>query len=267
MNEIKFSCKDCVFAEYTSFKGMDIQYGCKLNRIHKLNPDESSETENNVSFFTFNRFCNARRPIDWLEKYCESDINKGMEEVQKEIAPRLSIIIKFDYNIETFKQIAQSLYDQKYSRKFVIIINEKPEYNLELFEILENLYKENKIVQYNILMPPGEDYDIYNMIDESVSFCKNGWIIYLDSGDIPSQKMTEQIDNRINSELKRLVFCNKKDNKTFLIQAALYKLIGGNAPKMLEDGEIDNRTFLERIADLQSEDKDCICEWGDVFNE
>jgi hypothetical protein len=52
-----------------------------------------------------------------------------------------------------------------------------------------------------------------------------------------------------------------------LIQAALYKLIGGNAPKMLEDGEIDNRTFLERIADLQSEDKDCICEWGDVFNE
>jgi hypothetical protein len=267
MCEIKFSCKDCVFAEYVSFKGIDTQYDCRLKRVQKLNPDNNSEVEDGISYFTFNRFCNARRPVEWLEKYCENDIQKAVEVVNKEVSPRLSIIIKFNYNMDTFKSIVESLYEQDYSRKFIIVVNDRPEYNLEIFELLESLSKNEKIVEYNILMPPDADYDTYQAIDDSLSFCKNGWIVFFDEGDVPSKSLTAKVNDRINNQMKRLVYCSKKDNRTFLIQAALYKLIGGNSPKMMEDGEVDNRTFLERIESLRAEDPDCISDWKDIFNE
>lgn len=266
MTEIKFSCKDCVFAEYVSFKGKDIQYDCKLKRVDKLSKDRTSEENDNVSYFVFDRFCNTRRPVEWLEQYCENDINLGITEVYKEVAPRLSIIIKFNHDMNLLKQNLQSIYDQMDSRKFVIIINEKSEYNMEIFQILEDLYQHNKIVQYNILMPPSSLEYIYDTIDDALDFCKNGWIVFLDEGDTIPTNLTEKIDHRINHEMRRFVYC-KKDNKSFIIQSAVYKLIGGNSPKILSDGTVDSRTFLDRIESLEATDPDCICNWGDIFNE
>lgn len=267
MSDIKFSCKDCVFAQYTSFKGKDIQYGCVLNRLQTLNPEDSFQEEDNVSYATFNRFCNARRPIAWMQQYCDDDLSVAQKEVMEEIKPRLSFIIKFNYNVDFFKQIADSLRNQISSRKFVIIINDKPEYNLELFEILEELYKEEKIVQYSILMPPSNLQYIYDSIDEAIMFCKNGWIVFLDEGKNIPPDFTEKIHNRINIELKRFVYCDSKKDKSFIIQASLYKLIGGNSPKVNGDGSIDKKSFLDRVSELKAEDPDCLVSWENIFNE
>jgi len=266
MSDIKFSCKDCVFAEYTSFKGKDIQYGCSLNRLHVLNPDESFEEKENVSYFTFNRFCNTRRPVDWMDQYCDNDLTKAKEEVMEEVKPRLSFIIKFNYDIDFFKSLADSIRNQISSRKFLIVINDKAEYNMELFGILEDLYKNEKIVQYNILMPPSNLDYIYDSIDDAIAFCKNGWIVFLDSGCNISEDFTEKIHNRINIELKRLVYCEKKNDKSFIIQAALYKLLGGNSPKINADGTVDDKSFIERISELKSEDPNCLVSWEDMFS-
>lgn len=267
MTDIKFSCKNCVFAEYTSFKGKDVQYGCVLNRLNTLNPDDTFEEEDNVSYAVFNRFCNARRPIEWMDQYCDNDLAKAKEEVMEEVKPRLSFIIKFNYDIDFFRNIADSISNQTASRKFVIVVNDKPEYNLELFEILENLYKDKKIIQYNILMPTSNLEYIYDSIDEAVAFCKNGWIVFLDEGCNIPENFTEKIHNRINIELKRLVYCEKKNDKSFIIQAALYKLIGGNTAKINGDGSIDNKSFLERVSELKSEDPDCLISWETMFDE
>jgi hypothetical protein len=267
MNEIKFSCEKCVFAEYTSFKGKDIQYGCRLNRVQKLNPEDRYEESDNKSFFVFNRFCNTMRPQEWLEQYCNSDLNFAVKEAREEVRPRLSFIVKFDYNMDTFKQIMDSIRNQIDTRKFIIVINDKPEYNIEIFSLLEEMYKDSKLVSYHILMPPNELQYIYDTIDEALAFCKNGWIVFLDEGEIPPFNLAEKIDNRINDELRRFVYCNKKDNKTFIIQAAIYKLLGGNSPKILEDGSMDQRSFLERINELKAEDPDCLISWESMFND
>lgn len=267
MNEIKFSCEHCVFAEYTSFKGKDIQYGCSLNRLIKLNPNNNYEEKDNLSFFVFNRFCNTMRPKHWLEEYCDNDIEKAKHDIWNEIAPRLSIIIKFDYNMDNFKATINSIDQQLASRKFIIVINDREEHNIEIFEHLEKLHKNEKIINYHILMPSSIEQNVYDNIDSALGFCKNGWIIFLDEGHILPLNATEKINHRVNEELRRLVYCSNNTNKSFVIQAAIYKLIGGNSPKILEDGTVDNRTFLERINQIQAEDPDCFLSWESLFNE
>lgn len=264
MNEIKFSCKDCVFSENILVNGKSVQYGCMLNRSQKLNPEEKFESDENSSYYVFNRFCNTRRPKEWLEEYYSGNMDSAVIGVMSEVRPRLSIIIDFNYDMDLLKENFSIIENQMESRKFVIVINDKIEYNMEIFTTLDTLYQKGKIAQYHILMPVA-DTPTYDSIDDSIKFCKNGWIVFLDKGDKLPADLTEVIDNRINSEMKRFVYC-KKENKTFIIQAAIFKLLGGNSPKIMSDGSINNDDFITRVNNLQYKDNDCVVEWSDLFN-
>lgn len=264
MNEIKFSCKDCVFSENISVNGKNVQYGCALNRSNKLNPEEKFEMDDSSSYFVFNRFCNTRRPKEWLDVYHNGDLSEAINGVKLEVRPRLSIIIDFNYDMDLFYKNVSAIDNQMESRKFVIVINDKIEYNLEIFTTLENLCQKGKIAQYHILMPVPAT-DTYDAIDDALKFCKNGWILFVDKGDTVPENLTEVIDNRVNNEMRRLVYCSKS-NKTFIIQAAIFKLIGGNSAKINADGTVDDRDFVTRVNSLTSEDKDCLVQWSDLFN-
>lgn len=264
MNEIKMSCDQCVFAEYLSVGGKQVQYDCMLGRIKKLNPEENFESDENKSWFVSNRFCNTARPQSWLDEHYEGSIEKGKTGVLEEVKPRLSIIIDFNYDEELLFSNLDKIDKDDTSRKFVTIINDKIEYNMSIIEKLSQLHSVGKIVDYNILMPIDRS-NIYNNIDECIRFCKNGWIVFISSGDTIPSNLTSAIDKRINHDLKRLVYCSK-DNPSFVIQAAIYKLLNGNQNKICPDGTIDTKTFLERVSELKSEDPDCIITWSDLFN-
>jgi hypothetical protein len=265
-NEIKMSCEKCVFAEYLDVNGKQVQYDCSLNRVKKLNPEENFESSETKSWFVSNRFCNTFRPAEWLEEFHNNNLEQAKFGVLEEVKPRLSIIIDFNEDMDLLMKNIQRIDDQEQSRKFISIINDKIEYNMEMISRLHQLNLDRKVIEYNIVMPVNRD-NIYDNIDDAVKFCKNGWMVFVQKGEYVPSDLTSVIHRRVNIDLKRLVYAPKNNSQSFVIQSAIYKLLNGNKPRMMPDGSIDERTFLEKVSELKSEDPHCITTWEELFSE
>lgn len=260
MHEIKFSCKDCVFAVCDNGQQVD----CKLNRLKKLKPNYKSESlEDN--FYCFNRMCNTFRPQQWLSAYHNDNLEIAQKEVYTEIYPRLTFIIEFNYDLYNLISILYDIENQTIPhRKFVIIINDKPEYNEDIFKNMQNILKTN-VGSYHIVQTVETDL-IYGKEDEGFKFAKNGWTVFLKEGTTVPRTFAETIHNRINIEMKRFVFSQNKNCNKMIVQSAIYKLLNGNRPKIKEDESIDDRPFLEKFKDLAQTDPNSVVEWETLFD-
>lgn len=261
MHEIKFNCKNCVFAICENEQQID----CKLNRLEKLKPNYKSEPlEDN--FYSFNRMCNTFRPKHWLSTYHNDDIEIAQKEVYAEIYPRLTFIIEFNYDLYNLISILHDIENQTIpNRKFVIIINDKPEYNEDIFKNMQSILTTN-VGAYHIVQTIEEDM-IYGKSDEGFKFAKNGWTVFLKEGETVPRNFAEKIHNRINIEMKRFIFCQSKTNTKMVIQSAIYKLLNGNKPKVISEDTVDNRPFIEKFNDLEQTDPDSVIEWEKLFDE
>lgn len=263
MPDIKFSCKDCVFAISDEYQQID----CKLNRLEKLNRDYKTQAlPKDDKFYHFDRFCNTFRPPVWLETYHNNDIEIATNEVYKEVYPRLTFIIQFNYDLYNLISILHDIENQTIpNRKFVIVINDKVEYNEDIFDNMENILKTN-IGSYHLVQSmPNLDKEYLN--DEGFKLAKNGWTVFLKDGATIQRNFAEIIHNRINIDMKRFVFAQNKNGNKMIIQSAIYKLLNGNKPKTNKDESIDDRPFLEKFNDLEQTDPDSVIEWGKLFDE
>jgi hypothetical protein len=258
MNEIDFCCKGCVFAVMNNEGN---QTSCVMNDRHiKLSNDNLSFKD---GYARFNRFCNMFRPESWKEQYANNDIEKAMDLVTQETYPRLTFILEFNKDMEFFKSLLEKINSQSINtRKFVVVVNSEVEYNLDIFSLMQKTLT-NNIGGFNLVQVIDSD----KIFDEAFSKAKNGWTVFLKGGQDISVNLAENLNNRINNSLRRMVYAESQDSGKTIVQSAIYKMLGGNQPLMRGDGTIDNRPFKDKLAEMISEDKDSITTWEELFNE
>lgn len=253
------NCNGCVFAETKD----GIQSGCKLNRHNKFECVVGDD-----GYFNIERFCNTYRPKEWLSDLSVSESEDIASTVLDEVKPRIGFFVIFDHNIEDLKSTLIDISKQSIKSRYVVVINDKVEYNddihsllLELFDFHETNYHIVQIVEKPKIMPM--------LIDESFRHAKNGWAYVCHSGESVDHDLIQKIHNRINIEMRKLVVVEPYDQNMngLLFQTALFKFLNGNHTKVFSDEIVDNRNFIDKVKEVcGNSHKDTFTSWEE-FNE
>lgn len=254
--KIETHCKDCIWAS----KKMSLEGNlCDQNRLAIYKPKEIVE-----GYYKFPRFCNAWRDKGWQEK------NKGMERqrLNTEMKVGMGLIIDFtnNYDLGALEKTLDSVYlcevfkfQTATQPNYLVIINDKPEYQQELHAMLETYVDEPEsrhLIQ--ILSAPKEFY-----MDEAFRFARHGYSTFVYSGDILPDGYIDRINSLINTELS-FFSCSFAEDGKIIFQNSLFKLLGGNKPLLKEDGSVDKRDFVSKLLDMKSDQK-CIYMWEELF--
>ena len=257
-------CSGCVFAQLNNSQ----QTSCSLDRASKLGIQDKDDN----GFFVLSRFCSTYRPKEWLSElsFAESeDINKT---VLSEIYPRVGFFVLLDTTRQdAIERLKSTLYDIKEQElippAYVIVINDKVEYSEEVCGILAKMFNFNETA-YHIVQLEIKIDNLSRRIDEAFTHAKNGWAYVTSSGESVPRDLIYKIHKRVNIDMKKLVVIKPYGEiNGLLFQAALFKFVNGNKPKLYQDEIVDSRSFLEKIehAALESDDETFIT-WSE-FNE
>ena len=258
------NCKGCVFAEGGDF----IQKSCQLNRSSKLGVQDSDED----GFFILSRFCNTYRPKEWVEQLSDEESKDIKSTVMKEVYPRVGFFILLETNtaneIEKFKQTLEDIKNQQEIKpRYVVVVNDKVEYNQEIFKLLASSFDFEDTEYHMIqLRQPSKNKD--SKIDEAFMHAKNGWIYVTSSGEKIPIDLLKKIHNRINIDMKKLVVIKPYDDVNgLLFQSSLFKFVNGNKSKLYQDEIIDTRSFMEKVESAaEKSEKETLITWSQ-FNE
>ncbi len=243
-------CEGCVFAKIE-----DIQTGCDLERHTKLGiiSDDKDET------FTLKRFCNTYRPDKWLS---DLDFDQRLDiesEVMKEIYPKVGFIINFDLESENpignLEKTLKSIPQAENGTLYVVVVNEKVEYNEEIWGSFISNFGEVSKIKYHIVQLNHVYSDIDMLIDQSFTHAQNGWVQCLTSGDEVDENCIGKIHELINIKMKKLIMIlpkNEKDPFSGLVfPAYLFKFLNGNGVKVFRDEKADSRSFITKVLEAE----------------
>ena len=257
-------CNGCVFAKLDGSQ----QMFCKLDRVNKLGIQGQDED----GYSILSRFCNTYRPMEWLNDLSLAESEDISKTVLDEIYPKVGFFVLLDTRQENaIQHLKETLCDIKeqesFPPKYVIIINDRVEYSEELCGILAKMFGTSN-TYYHVVQLQVKIDDVSKQIDEAFIHAKNGWAYVTSSGKSVPRDLISSIHQRVNIDMKKLVVVQPYDEiNGLLFQAALFKFVNGNKPKLYQDEVIDSRSFLEKIehAALQSDDETFIT-WSE-FNE
>lgn len=257
-NPIKFEthCKDCIWARKKISLDGNL---CDQNRLTIYKPKDIVD-----GYYKFPRFCNAWRDAGWQEK------NKDIEvfTLRNEMKIGMGLIIDFtnNYDLGALEKTLDSVYlgdafifPGTTEPNYLVVINDKPEYQPELHKMIEFYVDEPKnrhLIQ--ILSAPKEFY-----MDEAFRFARHGYSTFVYSGDILPDGYIDRINSLINTELA-FFSCSFAEDGKIIFQNSLFKLLGGNKPLLKDDGSVDKRDFVSKLLDMKSDQK-CIYLWEELF--
>ena len=257
-------CSGCVFAEL----GNSQQVSCQLDRASKLKIQDQDEN----GYFILSRFCSTYRPTEWLNELSFAESDDIKKTVLSEIHPRVGFFVLLDTTKEdSIEQLKQTLTDIKeqelISPRYVIVINDKVEYSEEICGLLAKMFNFDETAYHVVQLQITPD-SLSNRIDEAFAHAKNGWAYVTSSGESVPRDLIYKIHQRVNIDMKKLVVIKPYGEiNGLLFQAALFKFVNGNKPKLYTDEVVDSRSFLEKIehASIDSDDETFIT-WEE-FNE
>lgn len=253
----EFSCESCIFVQMIG----NTQIGCQMDRLEKLLDGPLSEnlkeSDDGRMLASYGKFCNMGRTQDWADRNSGNDLKVKIAE---EIFPPIGYIIDFKEDMATLETTLNSLVKPRY----VIVINEKVEYNQEIYNKLESLY-ENE-AEYRVIHMLRE-LPFHMKLDEVFDHCKSGWVTLIKAGCVLPHDFTDRIYNRINHEVKRFGLCVNEDETKMIVQSQIFKFLGGNKPKLQDDHTVDRRNFFDRVSDYVNSDADISITWEEMFNE
>ena len=257
-------CNGCVFAEFGEFT----QKSCELSRASKLGIEE----KDNDGFFILSRFCSAYRPQGWLDDLSDEEKLDKEKVVMEEVSPCVGffVLLKTDEEnaIDKLKQTLKDIQDQTHGvPRYVVVINDKVEYNQEIYNILASRFDFEK-TEYHMVQLEHEPKTQFHRLDPAFIHAKNGWIYVTSSGEKIDKDLILKIHKRINIDMKKLVVVQPYDDINGMIfQAALFKFLNGNKTKLYQDEVIDSRSFLEKVqAAAKNSGKETLITWSE-FNE
>ena len=261
---VNSGCKGCVFAESNETE----QLFCKLDRASKLGILEKDDE----NFFILSRFCTTYRPKEWLNDLSLAQSKDIKKAVLEEISPRVGFFILLDTSqegaIDKLKKTLEDIKNQEsFDPRYVVVINDKVEYNEGIFELLQPMFDFEK-TEYHILQLEVKIEDPINTIDEAFKHAKNGYVYVTSAGESVPRDLIRKIHKRINLDMKKLVVIRPYSAiNGLLFQSALFKFVNGNKPKLYQDETIDNRPFLEKVEEAAKESEDqTFIDWSE-FNE
>lgn len=226
--KVETCCKNCVFAEYTE----ETQTGCELNRHTIFNPEENYREEDGKKSYVFNRFCTAFRPKEWKLVLSDEEKEDLVSTVRSEIFPPVGIFIFLKTTvpdpIHDLRNRIQEIKDQTIgTARYVVVINQKVEYNEEIHRLLHSSFDFNE-TEFHLVQTLQEQPDLL-YIDEAFKHAKNGWIYVNESSRKIRKDLFEAIDNNINVKLNKVVLVEPIDGVHGMIfQAAVHKFLDGS---------------------------------------
>lgn len=257
---IETYCKNCVF-KILDING--IQTGCSLNRTSVLPIDRKQD-----GYFVLSRFCNTNRPDEWLQSLSFEESQKSKEIVLQEVVPRIGFFIKLDTSVEDpINKLESTILDivnqEIYKARYVIISNDKVEYNPDIQSLLTK-YFDFEQTKYHITQIVEKPLNDNLLIDESSRLFLNGWLYVTTSGQKIDINFMKIINDLINFKMKSVSVILPYDEFNGLVfQTALFKFLCGNKKRRIDDDTFDDRPFLEKIKDLQSSEK-TIFSWEEI---
>lgn len=256
--QVHSNCKGCVFAE----KAADIQTGCTLNRPEKLGIKENGV---NSEWFELERFCTTYRPKEWSDGL--NDYEDTKSKVLEEIHPRVGFFVKFNTEsknpIKDLEHTVEHIANQEdIPARYVSVINDKVEYNEEIFEILKSNFTWD-VTEFHIVQMEAKFVNVDRVVDEAFTHAKNGWLYVTTSGRPVKRDLIKRIHNRVNVQLKKLSFVEPYSGSDgMLFHTPLFKFLNGNKTKIFNDEYSDSRPFIEKVRDAASRsDKECFLTW------
>lgn len=259
MNQLNTKCKDCVFSQEKT--------GCTLNRVEKLGVKEVAEDGTNV----LNRFCNTYRPQEWLGTLGFDEQLNPESSVLKEIHPRMGFFIRLKTDepnaIDALDLTLRSTTKLGIPPAYVVVINDKVEYNEEIWGLFITHFGEmNYDTKYH-LMQTTTSGDVNSFVDGAFGHAQNGWIMCLSSGmNVPSDTL-DKLHQAINVDMKQLILVEPTDGYNYMIfPAYLFKFLNGNKTKVFQDEIVDGRSFLDKVkaADERSQPSN-IMKWEEFY--
>ena len=261
--QVHSNCEGCVFAKMED----DAQTGCELNRPDKLGVEEDKSSK----WFKLERFCTTYRPKEWLDEIAEYQHPKSV--VLKEIQPRVGFFVKFNTEsenpIEELRKTVDDIANQEcIPARYVAVINDKVEYNEEIFEILKSNFTWD-VTEFHIVQMEAKFVNVDRVVDEAFSHAKNGWLYVTTSGEPVARDLIKKINNRVNFQLKRLSFIEPYSGSDgMMFHTPLFKFLNGNKTKVFNDEHSDSRPFIEKVRDAATRsNQECFLLWEDFNNE
>ena len=269
MEKIQTNCNGCCFAE----KKGDSQVGCSLNR-HTLLGVESLQDD---GYFTLDRFCNTYRPEEWAKSLSVKKSLDPEATVLEEVSPRIGFFINFDTDPEDtgeygndvivceemLAKTLESIANIKGTPSYVIVINDRVEHNQFIWEQFFKLFGEKvKDTKYHIVQIETRPEKVEKLVDESFRHAENGWIYTVNSGDVVSTSILEDIHEYINIKMKKLMMIKPSGDafSSMVFPAFLFKFLNGNKQKIFQDTTSTEGSFIEKMeeADKRSPTKTVI---------
>lgn len=219
MNNIRTSCKECVFRLNDD---SDNQNSCSLDRLEIFKEREEAVKEHN--YYLINRFCNTCR-------------NKPQtkESILKEVEISCTFIV---YGFNDYWITLNSILKQTIKPKAVFVVfDDQKMFNKEKFKEIQELYQHEEITL--IFKRWLEPTKYTRMIDEVVSKCKTQFYIPI-KGKIP-RDFIEKMNHRINYEMiPTNAYFTSRSIFNSLISCSLHKIVNGN----------EDRSIIEKIEEL-----------------
>jgi hypothetical protein len=244
---IQTQCKNCIFAKYEN----DTQVDCSIGRHKKLGISEVKENN-----FVLKRFCNTYRPPEWYNRLGLENSLKPEETVLEEVFPRIGFFIKIKTDskdaIKDLKITLQSISNIEHMRGYVVVINDKVEYNEEIWGSFIEIFGESSEIKYHIVQIAKDINLDLEIIDESFKHAQNGWIMTISSGNIVDKDTLNKLHKIINFDMMQLTMVDSGEEfDNYIFPAYLFKFLNGNKPKLFVDESTDVRPFLVKMKTAQ----------------
>ena len=194
------------------------------------------------------------------------------ETVMKEVSPWVGFFVLLETDKENaIEKLENTLKDiqnqEKIKPKYVVVINDKVEYNQDVFHLLRSMFDINE-TKYHIVQLRDEPKTKWHKLDPAFIHAKNGWIYVTSSEESVDRDLIWKIHKRVNIDMKKLVVVRPyKDMNGMIFQAALFKFVNGNRTKLYQDEMIDSRSFLEKVESAaENSGEETFITWSE-FNE
>ena len=260
---IHTNCEGCVFAQLDN----GVQDGCSLDRIQKLGVSKLAG-EDGLNYTVLSRFCNAFRPVEWVKKLSYEEATNPVETVKLEIKPRVGFLIYLDTSkpsaITLLEKTLKDIKNQTDNvARYVIVATEKVEYSEEVLGLLLSYFEKHKTTTHVLQLLINHE-DKIRVVDEAFRLALKGWLYVTTSGESVDINLLKNIDNHINNQMKRLSVVLPYDGiNGLLFQTSLFKYLNGNSPKQWDQDNMDDRPFLEKIKDLDT-NNNSILDWSNI---
>lgn len=205
------SCKDCIFAIYED----KTQVNCACERIKMFKEKVLECYDNDKEFYVIDGLCNLKRSKTW---------NNGEADVEK---AKLESSCTFDVFINC------NNITEEYANNIIKFILENSYYNNRFRTTLYHEDTVDKSIRKNITKvyhhTKGTCYissckNINTFLHQAMLNSKGAFVFNMDSSNIISSESLTDINNLINTDMKKLLFINDKSHNANCISTTFYKI-------------------------------------------